>query len=662
MNKLKIYLPVILLIVLVGIRFGTGRFNEHPSHIHAWAESDRIALAHGFVDNNLNFFQPQTYTMNHQYPSFFYEQQATSRTSVDFPIHDFVPAVIMKMSGSKDIRIFQTYVLLYSFIGMFFLFRLSELFVKNPFISFGIVFFAITSPIFIYYQGGFLPTIPSLSNAIIGLFYYFKYRQSKEGKHFAWFIFFLTLSALARTTFAIPLIALCGIEVLSLLRRKAFSNWKKRLFYFVISFAIIGGYFLYNSWLRAEYGSMFLNSFIPAKNWEEIQVVWLNIVESWGFHYFSYWQYIFVLFLLGCGILAWGIRRKKLNPEKQHLLFFLLIYLIGCVSFSLLLIHQFPQHDYYFLDTYFLWILLLVIFFVSSVPKFKKRNLNALYLIPTIAFAIPIFSNAPKTQNDRKTIYFWSKGHFAMQNYINSADFLDSLGIEKEAIVLQLDATSPNGQLTQMERKGVVAMHKKKEHLNAMLSWNYDYVVCQNDELFTSIFFTFPEILGQLECIGNNGKISVFKKKAFEPTTLKKFLGIENRSPLKQLALNSSHVNDSSTCVVISKNDLYNLSVSDTSTNYLNDTDKFTYVAFDIRRTDSEELSQQSVYFVSDFEEINRYVRQVTFDVGGTSKRLEFVMQIPIDVPEKGSYGMYFLNHNQFEFEVDNFVFEVYER
>jgi hypothetical protein len=42
--------------------------NEFPSHIHAWAQSDRYALSLGFLDNGLNFLKPQTFTYNHQFP------------------------------------------------------------------------------------------------------------------------------------------------------------------------------------------------------------------------------------------------------------------------------------------------------------------------------------------------------------------------------------------------------------------------------------------------------------------------------------------------------------------------------------------------------------------------------------------------------------------
>jgi len=103
-------------------------------------------------------------------------------TAVDFPIHNFIPAVFMKIAGIKSVWIFRSYILLYSFIGLYFLFKLSLLYTGNVLKSVFVVLFAGTSPVFVYYQGGFLPTIPSLSNAIIGIYFYTKYYSKKHAR------------------------------------------------------------------------------------------------------------------------------------------------------------------------------------------------------------------------------------------------------------------------------------------------------------------------------------------------------------------------------------------------------------------------------------------------------------------------------------------------
>ncbi len=57
---------ILCFIIILGFIYHHKYINEFPSHIHAWAQSDRYALALGFIDNGLNFFKPQTMVYNHK--------------------------------------------------------------------------------------------------------------------------------------------------------------------------------------------------------------------------------------------------------------------------------------------------------------------------------------------------------------------------------------------------------------------------------------------------------------------------------------------------------------------------------------------------------------------------------------------------------------------
>ncbi len=138
-------------IIVLGVFFHKDNLNEFPGFIHARAQSDRYALALGFVDNNLNFFKPQTCILNHQYPKTWIEPSDSPVTAVDFPLHDYIPAIMMKITGSRSPWAFRIYILLYSFIGLFFLFRLSVMLTGDYIRSWLVVLFAATSPVFVYY-------------------------------------------------------------------------------------------------------------------------------------------------------------------------------------------------------------------------------------------------------------------------------------------------------------------------------------------------------------------------------------------------------------------------------------------------------------------------------------------------------------------------------
>ena len=162
-----------LLVVLSLLFFHWKNLNSFPSKIHAWSQSDRYALALGFLNNNFDLFHPQTYNLTES-PYLNPTPRKTSITAVDFPINDYSAALIMKAFNTTDPWCFRIYTFIYSVLGLFFLFLLSNLFLRNRWLSLVIVLFCLTSPVYLYYQIGFLPSIPAISNLFIGLYFYFR--------------------------------------------------------------------------------------------------------------------------------------------------------------------------------------------------------------------------------------------------------------------------------------------------------------------------------------------------------------------------------------------------------------------------------------------------------------------------------------------------------
>ncbi|MFH1321045.1 MAG: hypothetical protein ABII90_10385 [Bacteroidota bacterium] len=105
-NK-NVYLLFAILGIL-SISFYKDTINLFPSYIHAWTQSDRYALALGFIDNGFDFFHPCSYNL----------KTVNGITSVDFPIHEYIIAVIMKITGSTAPLIFRIYILLYGLTGL----------------------------------------------------------------------------------------------------------------------------------------------------------------------------------------------------------------------------------------------------------------------------------------------------------------------------------------------------------------------------------------------------------------------------------------------------------------------------------------------------------------------------------------------------------------
>ena len=202
-----------VLIIVTGLIIQKGYMNEYPTHIHAWAEQDHYALALGFINNGFDFFHPETMIYNKQFPGWWKEAYDNTITSVDFPIHEYTVALLMKLLGSTSPWVFRFWTLFWGFLGLFFLFKVAYRLTVDWMKSALVTAIALTSPVYTYFLNGFLPSIPALSLGIIGLWFYLKYYENNQRKHFHLSIAFLTLAMLMRTTFAIELIAILCFEL-----------------------------------------------------------------------------------------------------------------------------------------------------------------------------------------------------------------------------------------------------------------------------------------------------------------------------------------------------------------------------------------------------------------------------------------------------------------
>jgi hypothetical protein len=195
--------------------------NVFPTYSHAWAMTDHLAIAQGFINNGFDLFSPQNYVLNKQFPHSWSVAYSSGVTSVDFPIHNLLVAMFMKLFNTQEPWLFRGYFLGYYLIGLGFLYQLFLTLSSSRIKAFVICFLAASAPLMVYFQSAFLPTVPSLTNTIIGVFFYYRYLNTNNSKSFGISVLFLTLAGLSRTTFLIPLIAVFSVEVLRVFAKHA---------------------------------------------------------------------------------------------------------------------------------------------------------------------------------------------------------------------------------------------------------------------------------------------------------------------------------------------------------------------------------------------------------------------------------------------------------
>ena len=155
------HLLALVLIVATGLFIQKGYMNEYPTHIHAWAEQDHYALALGFINNGYDFFHPETMIYNKQFPNWWKEAYDSTITSVDFPIHEYNVALLMKLLGTTSPWVFRLWTLLWGILGLFFLYKISYHITCQWVKSALVTTIAMTSPVYAYFLNGFLPSIPA---------------------------------------------------------------------------------------------------------------------------------------------------------------------------------------------------------------------------------------------------------------------------------------------------------------------------------------------------------------------------------------------------------------------------------------------------------------------------------------------------------------------
>lgn len=518
-------------ILSLGLLFQKDYIQDFPSYKHAWAQADRFALAKGFLNNGLNFFKPETYVHCHQYIDGWQEPSEDVTTAVEFPIHDYISALLMRTLGTSAPWVFRAYILLYSFLGLFFLFKLSQLLSSDIYRSLTLVLFAATSPLFVYYQGGFLPSIPSLANTFIGIYFYALFRKEGDSGHFSWSILFFTLATLSRTPFAIPFIAILSWELLKALRKK---TWPRHMIIptCLAALALIISH-MFNAHVREEHGSIFLGSILPAMSIEEANSILSQTIDKWGLYYFSTPQYLALILVVAVTILLFIKGRLKISRLHKDLLAISAIIIMGCIAFSLLMLKQFPAHDYYFLDTFFFPVVLLFGLFSSLGLSFEKSKWTKLSRLALLCFSIAAIFHANYAQESSRITGPWDFTNASIKNYTGSADYLDSIGVSRTDKILVIAPCSPNIPFLFMERTGYALMSNSEEHIKKALNWDYDYFVFQNDYFLSDLYLAYPDLIKSFRKEGDNGRISVYSKdETLKDYSLKTFLGLDKQELL----------------------------------------------------------------------------------------------------------------------------------
>jgi hypothetical protein len=479
-----------------------------PHHIHAWAHCDHYAISKGFVNNNFDFFHPETYVYNKQFANESGSSNLTKTTAIDFPINNYIVAIAMKIFNSDAPVIFRLYTLIVACIGLVFLFLIAYHFSGNWVISFLIPIVVVFTPVYLDYQIGFLPSITSISLFFGGVYYFLKYYTTLKIRPLLACVVLLTLSTLIRTPFAVHLISLFGFILLrSVFTRKIDF---RAILICLAGFALPILYFLYNNTMREEFGSIFLSSPVLIDSWDQGKEIIKKAHETWAGYYFNEFQYIILYVVVITVILKFFLTKFYPSKEGAKLVAWMFISFLGILAYSFLMIPQFKDHDYYFIDTFYPFIFIVTIYVLSSI-SYDQFN-RALSNLGILLLTVIILSSSNSSLQGRRRQNPQDSYLCQYQAYQDLRNLLDKAGIAQEEKILIIDAYAPNMSFILADQSGYALIYRSPDDIINSFDFDHKYIVVSKTFFFSEIYNKNKKFLEKVKLTVSNDELLIFEK------------------------------------------------------------------------------------------------------------------------------------------------------
>src|SRR5437667_375424 len=180
----KLLAAIWILAVAVRLMFIDQPYVDHWS----WRQSDVAAIARNFYDGGFRF----------AYPQIDWAGNATGYVGTEFPILPFVAAICYKFAGIHEWIGRSQAVIFFAVSLPFFFLLVREIFGSTA--AVWATFFFSFTPLNIFAGRSFMPDVPSLSLAIIGLYFFLRWTHDQKWTPFFAAAIAISLSILIKVT------------------------------------------------------------------------------------------------------------------------------------------------------------------------------------------------------------------------------------------------------------------------------------------------------------------------------------------------------------------------------------------------------------------------------------------------------------------------------
>jgi len=488
------YLLLAVWLLISALFYGKSIGSQLGGH-HAWAMADYYAMSLKFAENGLNLFCPQTYNLGTK----------DGITASDLPLPAWLTGVVMRLSGIESPAVFRVLSLCVGFLGFFFFFKAVYEQGVSPFRSVILTLFLWLLPGLLYYHDNFLPSVWALSAFLIGLW---ALLRTVRGDNRYWVIAVgaFVLAALLRKPYILQLMCVGVWQVL-------FRRDKKKTMVLAAGAGVFMLWQLYDFYLMQAYGSIFLRQTMQPQDLTDALRLGTEAVQKWG------------LTWLSLAHVAWLVLAALMlffRPKQAGIPFFAWYFWgtfgVG-LAYFLLMLRQFSDHDYYFIDSFYPVVFVGVLGWAKVIGAREwvvKVELGLLVLASWTGFQTVQWYNGLGADNvSRKT----------QHAYAGSDKVFDRLGIPRDAKVMVFEAYSSNLPLIGLRRNGYCLLNSAAETQQKVLDLKPDYAVCLDTNFVSDVVRDNPNIVKNLEYVGRNSDLWVFRPGNFPENTLENLLG-----------------------------------------------------------------------------------------------------------------------------------------
>jgi uncharacterized membrane protein (UPF0136 family) len=440
--------PMLVLLLVLTFLFLAGdgpRIIQYPPRAtHQFRQSDCLAYTKTYYQRNTGLFSPSAYNLIGR----------GGRVVSEFPVLYYLSAKLCKLFGFHYWVIRGVTFLCY-ILGLFYLFGISRLWIKNLLPSLFPVIIMAASPFYFFYAVNYLPNVPAISFSFAGLYHLLQYRRGRKVLHVVAGTLYFVLAMLLKPTDGGLILA--GYMAVAMLWRQRATKEENKFInrtLLAVSATVLAGilswYFFVKGYNETNHNQINLQGIYPIwiMTWDEIYgTLYFRLLsqERNIFHHSILCALLLVMLII------FIVRWRRLDSFLRQ---FTLSLIISSLIYLTLWFNAFNIHDYYLLvlvvPAVFLSITIIEYWCRVVLPFMKRKVRYVMYTLAAGLIVMAIYHN-----QSIQLMRYGDKNASCINSVVYEVEpYLRKIGISASDSVLCVPDGTPNGSLAAFGNPG----------------------------------------------------------------------------------------------------------------------------------------------------------------------------------------------------------------